>query len=83
MVSLRNCKAAPARLLSSQLWAPVEPLCSFWVGPQCAALKQLFVTLPAAGAAQAVADENKGKHTFFALSLDAFAQPLWETAMQQ
>lgn len=80
LVGLRNCEAAPVRLFSSQLWAPVEPWCGFWVGPQCAAPKQLFVTVPAAEAAQAVANESEGKHAFFVLSLDAFAQPLWETA---
>lgn len=80
LVGLGNCEAAPVQLFSSRLWAPVEPWRGFWVGLQCAAPKQLFVTLPAAEAAQAVADESEGKHAFFVLSLDAFAQPLWETA---
>lgn len=45
-------------------------LCCFWVSLQCAGLKQLLVTLPAAGAAQAVTDMSKGRHIFFVPSLD-------------
>lgn len=45
-------------------------MCCFWVGLQCAGLKQLLVTLPAAGAAQAVIDTSKGKHIFFVPSSD-------------
>lgn len=70
MVSLVDCEAVSALMFSSQLWCPVEPLCCFWASLQCAGLKQLLVTLPAAGAAQVVIDTSKGKHIFFVPSLD-------------